>query len=88
MSYRVEFTPIAARQLGKLPRPIQRRIQGVVELLQTNPRPPKATRLKGDLAGLYRIRTGDYRVVYLIQDKKLVICIVRIGDRKDIYRNR
>ena len=88
MVYLVELTSTAARQLRKLPLAGRKRIGAAIELLKANPRPPKAKLLKGRLKNLYRVRTGDYRIIYQIQDDKLIICVVAIGDRKDIYKRR
>jgi mRNA interferase RelE/StbE len=84
--YRIEFRPAAARQFRKLPRQAQRRIDAALRLLQDSPRPPKAEALKGALRGYLRIRTGDYRVVYCVEDDRLVICVVRVAHRRDVYR--
>ena len=86
MAYRVELTRVARRQLAALPRPAQKRIQAAIELLRGNPRPPKCKRLKGRLHEFHRVRTGDYRIVYLIEDARLVVCVVTIAHRKDVYR--
>jgi mRNA interferase RelE/StbE len=53
-------------------------------VLATNPRPANCKKLKG-FKGLYRIRAGDYRIIYRIEDNALIIEVIRIGDRKDIY---
>ena len=86
MTWRIEFRPAARRQLTRLPRNAQRRIAAAIDLLAETPRPPKCKALAGSLKGLYRVRTGDYRIVYQIQDEKLVICVVVIAHRKDVYR--
>ena len=86
MAYDVEFTPAAVRQLKKLAKPAQRRIQAVIELLRQTPRPPRCKRLGGKLKDLYRVRTGNYRVVYQVFDDRLVICVVAMAHRKDVYR--
>lgn len=88
MAYRVQFTNAAERDFRKLPRPAQRRVQGAIELLKENPRPPRAKSLKGKLHDFYRVRTGPYRIVYTVEEDCLVVCIVRIGDRKDVYHRR
>ncbi len=88
MKFKIEFTPAAARQLKKLPKQAQQRILAVIDILKTNPRPPKAERLKGSLRGLLRVRTGDYRIIYFVENDRMVVCVVRIGDRKEIYRRR
>jgi mRNA interferase RelE/StbE len=86
VAYDVELTTAALRQLRKLPRDGQRRIQAVIELLRETPRPPRCRLLKGKLSNLYRVRTGNYRVIYQVFDERLVICVVALRDRKDAYR--
>ena len=87
MSYSVGFSKPAEKQLQKLDNNTQRRIQKVVNALMENPRPPGCEKLKAKPSGdLYRIRTGDYRVVYQIKDSKLIILVVTIGHRSDVYR--
>lgn len=81
--YRIEFRPAAARALRKLDPPVRRRIQGVITLLAHDPRPPGAKAMQGR-PGL-RVRTGDYRIIYTIEDDKLLIVVVRIGHRRDVY---
>lgn len=87
MTYRVSLTPTAARQLRKFDPQVRRRIQAVLELLAVEPRPPAATRLVGG-SGEWRVRTGDYRVVYDIEDDKLLVLVLRVGHRREIYRAR
>ena len=86
MSHRIEFRPAALRGLKKLPRSAQQRISKAIGLLEENSRPPKSEFLQGQLRGYLRIRTGDYRIIYCIDDDARVISIVKIGDRKDIYK--
>ncbi len=86
MSHKIEFRPAALRGFKKLPRSAQQRISKAIDLLEENPRPPKAEFLQGQLSGYLRIRTGDYRIIYCIDDDARVISIVKIGDRKDIYK--
>ena len=81
--YRVEVTPAAARQLRKLDRSAALRIQGVIELLAVDPRPPAARQLRGRPG--YRVRVGDYRIIYLIEDEVLVVVVLRLGHRRDVY---
>ena len=87
MTYRVTLSPMAARQLRKLDAQARRRIQAVLDLLAEQPRPPAATRLVGG-AGEWRVRTGDYRVVYEIQNDQLLILVLRIGHRREVYEAR
>lgn len=83
MSYRVEVLPAAVREIRKLPPEAKRRVQAVIELLSENPRPPAATKLTARPE--WRVRTGDYRVLYRIDDDILTIVVVRAGHRRDVY---
>jgi len=83
--YRLEFTPVAQKTLVTLPPHDRTRIDKQLLSLQENPRPLGSKKLAGK--NLYRIRVGNYRVIYRIQDDVLVILVVKIGHRKDIYRN-
>lgn len=87
MTYRIELSPAAARQLRKLDGPARRRIQGAIELLATEPRPAGATTLVGG-DGEWRVRTGDYRIIYEIDDGVLLILVLALGHRREIYRHR
>lgn len=85
MVYRIEFKPAARRQFASLPRGVQERISPEIDTLAVNPRPPVAVKLEG-ADNLYRIRKGDYRILYQIQDQILLVLVVKIGHRKDVYR--
>lgn len=87
MTYSVKIAPAAERQLHKLDPPIRRRLQAAIDLLAANPRPPKAIQLVGG-AGEWRVRTGDYRIIYEIHDNQLIILVLRVGHRREIYRSR
>lgn len=87
MAYQLTVAPAAARTLRKLDPPARRRVQAAIELLAENPRPPAATKLVGG-SGEWRVRTGDYRIVYEIDDGVLVVLVVAIGHRREIYRGR
>lgn len=82
-AYRVELRPAAARALRKLDPQVQRRIQGAIGLLAQDPRPPGARALQGR-PGL-RVRVGDYRIIYTVEDDVLLVVVVRLGHRRDIY---
>ena len=84
MNYQITLAPSAARQLRKFDPDVRRRIQAVLELLAVDPRPPAAIRLVGG-SGEWRVRTGDYRVVYEIHDDRLLILVLRMGHRREIY---
>jgi mRNA interferase RelE/StbE len=83
--YRVFFKSSADRQLRKLSVAQQRRIVGEVEMLAGDPRPRSVVKLAG-CENLWRIRIGNYRVVYEIHDDRLVVLVLRVAHRKDVYR--
>jgi mRNA interferase RelE/StbE len=83
--YRVEVARRAAKAIATLPRKEQQRIRAVIELLADNPRPPGCVAMAGE-AHAYRVRSGDYRVVYEVFDDRLLVQVVRTGHRRDIYR--
>lgn len=85
MIYQVTLAPAAAWQLRKFDPQARRRIQAAIELLAADPRPPSATQLVGG-AGEWRVRTGDYRIIYEIQDQQLVVLVLSVGHRREIYR--
>jgi mRNA interferase RelE/StbE len=87
VAYRVEFLKTAAEQLAALPAADQRRVAAKIDALRNNPRPPGVKMLAGG-DKLYRLRVGDYRVIYSIDGKKLVVLVIRIGHRKEVYRER
>lgn len=87
MTFQVRLAPDATRSLRKLDPPARRRVQAAIELLAEDPRPPAATRLVGG-SGEWRVRTGDYRIVYEIDEGMLVVLVVAIGHRPEIYRGR
>ncbi len=82
--YRIELRPAAGRALRKLDGDVGRRIQGAIALLAQNPRPPNARALR-DRPGL-RVRVGDYRIIYTIDDDVLVVVVVALGHRREVYR--
>ena len=86
MAYVVEFAPAARRQLKKLDRPVQKRILRRVERLEIQPRPKTAERLRVTAKPLYRVREGDYRIIYTIEDDRLIVLVVRISHRSEVYR--
>jgi len=83
--YAVEVAPAACRQLRKLPQAAQRRIVEKLEGLAADPRPTGVKKLAAS-EGLFRIRVGDYRIVYRIDDQVLQVLVVQIGDRKWVYQ--
>ncbi|MEK9140701.1 MAG: type II toxin-antitoxin system RelE/ParE family toxin [Nitrospirota bacterium] len=85
MAYSILLAPPAERQLKSLTDSVQKRIAKRLKSLRENPRPQGVKKLAGE-ADLYRIREGDYRIIYTIQDKELIVLVVKIGDRKEVYR--
>ncbi|MBD2082817.1 type II toxin-antitoxin system RelE/ParE family toxin [Leptolyngbya sp. FACHB-17] len=85
MSYQVEFSKRAAKQFKALSLEIQLRLSPKIDALADEPRPSGMVKLTGE-KDLYRIRVGDYRVVYRIEDENLIVLIIKLGHRSDIYR--
>lgn len=85
MTYRIRLTPSAVDDLQALPKKIQRRIARKIDVLANNPRPPQSKKLKGQ-PDLFRLRSGDYRIIYQIKDDILLVLVIRIRHRKDVYR--
>jgi mRNA interferase RelE/StbE len=83
LSYRIEIRPAAARALRKLAPDIQPRIQGAIALLAEDPRPPASRPLRGR-AG-FRVRVGDYRIIYTVADDMLLVVVVTLGHRREVY---
>jgi len=83
--YSVYVTQAVKKTLKKLNKRDQKRIGDAINSLVINPRPNGVCKLAGE-SSLYRIRVGDYRIIYDIQDKKLIVLVVRIGLRGDIYK--
>jgi mRNA interferase RelE/StbE len=81
--YRIELRPAAVRALRKLDPPVARRLQAAIALLAEDPRPPASRPLRGRPA--WRVRVGDYRVIYTIEDDVLLIVVVTLGHRRDVY---
>jgi mRNA interferase RelE/StbE len=85
VAYTVQIAPRALRDLARLEKPIRRRIRDAIDRLRADPRPPGAKALQGQR--LFRIRVGDYRVVYEIRDRVRVVLVIRVGHRGDVYRD-
>ncbi len=83
MTYEIELRPAAVRALKRIDRQDRGRVQGAIALLAANPRPPGAKALRGR-DGL-RIRVGSYRILYTIHDSRLLIVVVTLGHRRDVY---
>jgi mRNA interferase RelE/StbE len=83
--YSIEFRPAALRDLQRIPNPYKARLLTAIGALAETPRPPNSVQLKGP-DGFHRVRVGDYRIVYLIEDRVLLVCVVRVAHRKDVNR--
>jgi mRNA interferase RelE/StbE len=83
--YRVEVAPAADRALDALPQVTRARIVRKMEALGRDPRPRGCKKLHGE-EDLYRVRAGDFRVVYAVRDAMLVVLVVKVGNRRDVYR--
>ncbi len=83
-AYELMIRPSVRKDVKKIPGPELRKILDRIETLRENPRPPGSVKLSGK--EYYRIRQGDYRIIYEIQDEVLVIIVIKIGHRRDIYR--
>lgn len=83
MTYEIELRPAAVRALKRIDHQDRSRIRGAIALLAADPRPPGATALRGR-DGL-RIRVGSYRIIYTVQDERLLIVVVTRGHRRDVY---
>jgi mRNA interferase RelE/StbE len=82
--YRVEFGPSVEKNLDKIPRKTRIRILDALEDLRKDPHPSGCKKLQGE-DDLWRIRVGDYRVVYTVVEKKLIVLVVRVAHCKDVY---
>lgn len=85
MKYQVQIVKKAAKSLNKLPKPIVKRILDKISELEDNPKPAGSKKLQG--YELYRLRVGDWRVIYSIEEKVLLILVVSIKSRGKVYKN-
>ena len=90
MIYTVELLPSAAKYLGSLPVADQRRIQKKLDDLESEPHPRGSRKLQGNKKdeNLWRVRAGDYRIIYSVDGNALVVLVVRIRNRKDAYKKK
>ena len=85
MSYTVELSRSADRELWRIPEPYRTRLFRVIKSLSNDPRPSGCIKLKGT-SDAWRLRVGPYRILYTVQDRLRIIRVESVGDRKDIYR--
>ncbi|WP_428340787.1 type II toxin-antitoxin system RelE family toxin [Mycobacterium sp.] len=86
MTYQVRRTRRVEREIRAIEKRDRLRIEGVIALLAENPRPPRATKLVGQ-RNRWRVRAGDYRIVYEIEDDVLSILVIRVAHRREVYRD-
>jgi mRNA interferase RelE/StbE len=84
MTYKISTLRRAQKQLARIPASDYKKVKQAILNLAQDPRPPGSKKLKGRPA--WRIRQGDYRVIYEIQDKQLFVIVLDVGNRRDIYR--
>ena len=84
MPYRIEIAPAAERQIRKLEVTVRRRIIDKIGALGRNPRPAGVEKLTD--IGAYRVRVGDCRIIYDIEDKVTTVLVLKVGDRKQVYK--
>lgn len=83
-SYKI-FVPLSVeKQLAKIPKGVAVRIRETIHSLSSDPRPAGTKKLKGT-SSTYRLREGDYRILYEIEDHKLIVLLVRVGHRREVY---
>ena len=85
MAYRLELAPRALRDLRKVPIQVRERLQPHIEALASDPRPSGVVKLGGEL-NAYRVRVGEYRILYEVHDSAILVVVVKIGNRRDVYR--
>ena len=83
--YVLVIKPAVEKQLRRLPNKIHQRVLSTLEGLKVDPRPRGCKKMKGE-GNLWRVRVGDYRVVYTIKDDQLIVLVVRVAHRKDVYQ--
>lgn len=85
MRYRIEFSPRAEVQFKQFPKELQIRLKHRIDTLSENPFPRGVKKLSAE-ENIYRLRIGDYRIIYQVQGNALLILILKLGHRKDVYR--
>lgn len=83
-AYELRFKASVAKDLRNIPKADVRRILAKIQSLATDPRPPGSQKLAGDER--YRLRQGDYRILYTVEDARVLVEVVKVGHRRDVYR--
>jgi mRNA interferase RelE/StbE len=82
--YEIVLRKSVLKDLDSIPKKDVKRIISTIKHLAIDPRPPRAKKLSGQER--YRIRQGHYRIIYSIEDNRLIVCVVKVGHRRDVYR--
>jgi mRNA interferase RelE/StbE len=85
MPYRLEILPHAGRQMRRLPEAVRRRVDQAIRGLLNEPRPHGCFKLQAE-ENAWRIRVGDYRIIYEIHDEVLLVLVIRVDHRRNVYR--
>jgi len=83
--YKIIVKQSVSRDFRKIPKKDIKRILEAIQALAENPRPPQSKKLSGQ--DRYRLRQGNYRILYSIEDDKLIVCVVKVGNRRNVYQN-
>ncbi|HWZ65321.1 MAG TPA: type II toxin-antitoxin system RelE/ParE family toxin [Patescibacteria group bacterium] len=84
--YKIQYKKSVEKDLRKLPAIQLKPIVTKISILSTNPRPNGSVKLRGT-SDLFRIRHSDYRIIYQIRDEKLIILVIKVGHRREIYKD-
>jgi len=87
LTYRIEILPSAIKELGQLPIKERKRIDKRIQSLAVDPRPSGVVAMQGSRKGLLRLRVGNYRVIYSVEEQRLIVIVVKVGHRQDVYRD-
>ena len=86
LAYKIEIRPKVEKELKRLPKHVLKAVRRTIDALADDPRPSGAKRLS--IREEWKIRVGDYRILYLIEDEQLIVVVVKVGHRRDVYRRR
>ena len=87
MLYKIVYTVSANKELAEIPRPEYRKVIAAIKSLAENPFPQGSIKLEGTKEKLYRVRKGNYRIIYSVEHNIITVTILKIAHRKDVYRN-